>query len=294
MKIGLALGGGGAKGFAHIGVLKVLEEAGLRVDMVAGTSVGALVGAVYAAGNLARLEAEARAITLTDVPLLLSPAWSLSGLFSGKNALEMLSELLGCERFEDLPIPFAAVSCDLNSSSRVTFTAGLLREAIRASISIPAVFTPVPRDSTLLVDGALLEPLPVQTTRDLGADLVIAVNLFGSTPPSIREEKRRSGILSGLQYLSSLSAKLPWGSKEQKGFPTPTVIDIIERTLAVSQRELTKFRLAEHPADLLIEPEIADIGTLDFHTGEAGIEIGIRAARAALPELEKLLGRASR
>ncbi len=297
MKIGYALGGGGAKGFAHIGVIRVLAEAGIHADVVAGTSMGSLVGAIYASGNLSHLEREARDIKLTDIPLLLGPAWSLSGLFSGKNVLEVLSSLLDVETFEELKIPFAALSVDLNTSSRVTLTKGSLREALRASISIPAVFTPVLRENQLLVDGGTLEPLPVETARSLGADLVIAVDLFGSDLPEKTPGEEPKGaaaaLLSAISYLKTVSAKLPWGGQNEetlrKSGPTPTLVDIIERTLVVSQRELTQYRLGQHPADVIIRPAVSDIGLLDFHRGALGIERGVEAARDAVPVIKVLL-----
>lgn len=294
MKIGLALGGGGAKGFAHIGVLKALEEAGIRADVIAGTSVGALVGAIHASGNLPQLEERACQISLTDIPMLLSPAWSLKGLFSGKNALELLSELVGVPNIEDLPVPFAAVSSDLNGARPVVLDRGDLRQAIRASISLPAVFTPVRLQDTLLVDGGVLEPVPVQCARErLGATFVIAVDLFGNDGASTALERKRllddlfpAGLMSALSYLKTLSAKLPWGNllageRERQ----PHIIDIIDLTLRVSQRHLTELRLKEHPADLVIQPAVTDVSLLDFHRGKPIIDRGVEATRAVLPEL---------
>jgi NTE family protein len=299
MKLGLALGGGGAKGFAHIGVLKVLEEAGITVDAVAGTSVGALVGAVYASGNIRHLERESIDITLTDIPLLLSPAWSLHGLFSGKNALDVLSQLLSTELIEDLTMPFAAVSADLNTGRSVVLKSGDLRRAVRASISIPALFTPVLIDDMLLIDGGILEPVPVRHCRELGAEAVIAIDLFGNqdTPPvsdTRRSEKiLPAGLQNALNYLKSISSKLPWGERQNSensgGRKVPTIIDILEKTLAVSQRQLTEYRLREHAPDITIRPALSDIGLLDFHRGKETIERGMLAAREVLPAIRKCL-----
>ena len=297
MKIGLALGGGGAKGFAHIGVLKALEEAGIRPHVVAGTSVGALVGAVYSAGRLQRLEERAAAISLTDIPMLLSPSWSFKGFFSGKNAIELLNDIIDIERIEDLPIPYAAVCSDLDRGVVVTLTSGPLKEAIRASISIPAVFTPVVRGDLLLVDGGLVDPVPVQAAKALGADVVIAIDLFGMPPENGSSLRRRgfadklwpAGISNALSYLRALATKQP-----KNEAPTPrdralSMIDVLERTLGTSQRILTEYRLRENPADLVICPEVYDVGLLDFHRGEPVIELGFNAGKAAVPEIEKLL-----
>jgi len=294
MKIGLALGGGGAKGFAHLGVIKTLEDAGLKADVVAGTSVGALVGAVYAAGNLALLEQEALAITITDIPRLLSPAWSLSGFFSGKNVLEVLSEIIDVENIEELKIPFAAASADLFTAERVIHTSGALHQAIRSSISIPGIFTPAFCGDRLLIDGGTLEPLPVEPARRLGADFVIAVDLFGKQCEAPAEEnapeaKVASSLQTALSYLRQAAAKLPWSSSTVNGKPLPTIVEVIERTLAVSQRELTCLRLKEHPAEILIQPDTRGVGLLDFHRGAAVMEQGVRAAKEALPEIKAAL-----
>ncbi|MCZ6468830.1 MAG: patatin-like phospholipase family protein, partial [Candidatus Dadabacteria bacterium] len=143
MKIGLALGGGGAKGFAHLGVMEVLTEAGIEFDVVAGTSIGALIGAVYVSGNLDKLERFATNIGITDIPFLLGPTWPKGGLFSGKYIEKLFDEFIHLENIEDLKKPFAAVSVDLNKAEVVTFTSGNLKRAIRASSSIPGLFKPV-------------------------------------------------------------------------------------------------------------------------------------------------------
>lgn len=292
MKVGLVLGGGGAKGFAHLGVLKVLKQAGIKIDVVAGTSIGALVGAVFAADTLSTLEEEALEIKLSAIPRLLSPAWSLSGFFSGENALDLLSEIVGTENIEELPIPFAALAVDLNTASRVTFTNGNLRQAVRASFAIPAVFTPVRINEMLLVDGGTLEPLPVETARILGADFVIAVDLFGeNVDPCARGSRLPTGLQSALGYLKNITTKLG-RPVEDKNLVLPNIIDIMESTLSVMQQELTAFRRSEFPPDQLIQPSVADVGLLDFHQGKTIIERGIAAAEDALPDLLSSLEKA--
>ncbi|MCB0360545.1 MAG: patatin-like phospholipase family protein, partial [Bdellovibrionales bacterium] len=180
MKLGIALGGGGARGFSHIGVLKSLARAGIQFDVVTGTSIGALVGALYANNKLTQLEEQSKRIRFFDVPLLLSPTVSLSGMFSGRRAMELLAEFVDVETIEDLPVPYAAVACDLYSGEIVSFTSGSLQQAVRASIAIPGVFTPVRSGRRLLIDGGTLEPVPVQAARALGADIVVAIDLFGN------------------------------------------------------------------------------------------------------------------
>lgn len=301
MKVGVALGGGGAKGFAHIGVLQVLKEAGVQVDLVAGTSIGALVGAVFAAGSLHHLEREALDLKITDIPGLLSPSWCLSGLFTGANAFELLSGLVEVEQFAELPLPFATISADLYTGEAVVHRAGRIHEAVRASAAIPAVFTPVLLDGRVLVDGGTVEPVPVEAARQLGADVVIAVDLFGggapgpSSTPRIEASAWPDPIRSSLSYLRSIASKLPWSEQRAPEEPTgprlPNILEVIDGTLAISQKMLTGFRLALHPPDLLIQPELSAVGMLDFHQGARAIAEGRRAALAQLDQITALLER---
>jgi NTE family protein len=300
MKIGVALGGGAAKGLSHIGVLKALTEAGITVDVVSGTSVGALVGAAYAAGALDELEKLALTLKLRDIPLLMSPALSRQGLFSGRNALELLSTVIGAQTIEELDKRFAAVSVDLNKMELVTFQEGDLKTAIRASIAIPILFTPVLLEDRVLVDGGTLEPVPVEAAFALGADFVIAVDLFGNTtefPTSESAAERRRAqrriwppaFDTARNYLSSLSEKFWLGETKSQTPSTPSIVDIIEGTTATVQRELTRHRFREFPPHITITPDVAHVGILDFHRGAAVIECGTRAVQHVLPHLRALL-----
>ena len=266
-KIGIALGGGGAKGYAHIGILEVLTEAGIDCDIVTGTSSGALVGAAYASGRLAQLRELSKNISLRSIPRMLSPAWSREGLFSGKNAFDMLSGAISAETIEELDKPFGAVAVDLLKSELVEFTRGNLKTILRASISIPGLFTPVSLDGQLLVDGGIIEVVPVELNRKLGADFIIAVDLYSSLEVTT-------------------SPALP-GAKEKK----MNLIRVIESTLATIQRTSTQLRLKEYPAEIVICPAVAKVTFLDFHRSETVIEIGRNAALAALPKIRELLGK---
>ncbi|HVY54642.1 MAG TPA: patatin-like phospholipase family protein, partial [Thermodesulfobacteriota bacterium] len=183
VKVGIALGGGGAKGFAHIGVLDALGGSGIEFDIVAGTSIGALVGAVYASGNLRELERVSRRYGVKDLPFLLGPAWPRKGLFSGNYIERLLDEIVGVKNIEDLGKPFAAIAVDLNKAEVVTFTTGSLHKAVHASMSIPGLFKPVIDGERILVDGGVLEPVPVSILRRLGADVVVAVDLLSNLSP---------------------------------------------------------------------------------------------------------------
>lgn len=308
MKIGVALGGGGAKGFAHIGVLQVLKDAGVQIDVIAGTSIGALVGAVCAAGSLHHLEREALDLKITDIPGLLSPSWCFSGLFTGANAFELLNDLVEVEQFAELPLPFATVSADLYTGETVVHRAGRIHEAVRASAAIPAIFTPVMLDGRVLVDGGTVEPVPVAATRQLGADIVIAVDLFGggspgpSQAPRIEDSSWPTSVRSSLAYLRSIASKLPWVDQRQDepqddrpAEPRmPNILEVIDGTLAISQKMLTEFRLALHPPDLLIQPDLSSVGMLDFHQGARAIAEGRRAASSEVERIVDLIAQKAR
>jgi NTE family protein len=257
MKIGLALGGGGAKGFAHLGVMEVLTEAGIEFDVVAGTSIGALIGAVYVSDNLDKFGRFVMNIGITDIPFLLGPTWPKGGLFSGKYIEKLFDEFIHLENIEDLKKPFAAVSVDLNKAEVVTFTNGNLKRAIRASSSIPGLFKPVIIEDQLLVDGGVLESVPVRAARSMGADFVIAVDL-----------------------LSDIS--LPHGSKQYK---TPSIVEVVQRSSILAQRKITQFKFKENPPDILIQPPLSDVKVLDFHNGKSVIEIGRETAQKMIAEI---------
>ncbi|MCC6954857.1 MAG: patatin-like phospholipase family protein [Deltaproteobacteria bacterium] len=291
MKLGIALGGGGARGLAHIGVLNVLHSAGIEFDIVVGTSVGALVGAVYAGGALAELEHEARNVRLTDLPLLLSPSWSLSGLFSGKNAIDLLSSVIPYNDIEELPRRFAAVAVDLHEGRSVVIDKGNITQAIRASIAIPGIFTPVVKDDMLLVDGGLLDPVPVCVARELGADYVLAIDLFGSLKKPSRDECPSEQSApppslrgAGMKHLRTLLGKLPFVTPEESNSRL-TAIGVLEQSLSINQRHMTALRLRESPPDDTICPPVDDVGFLDFHRGERVIEIGTRFGEECLDHI---------
>ena len=261
MKIGLALGGGGAKGFAHLGVLEVLIDAGIEFDIVAGTSIGAFVGAVYISGKLEELERYAVNIGIADIPFLLGPTWPKGGLFSGKFLEKLIDQYVESKNIEDLNKPFAAVCVDLNKGEVVTFKKGNLKRAIRASTCIPGLFKPVMFEDMLLVDGGVLESVPDRQTRDLGADFIVAVDL-----------------------LSDLSS-----SDAFKNSKPPSIVDVVQRSSILAQRRITEFKFKEHPPDVVITPPLSHIKVMDFHNGKSIVDIGRQAAKKVLPEMLKKL-----
>jgi len=259
MKLGIALGGGGAKGYAHIGVLKTFNQLGIEFDIISGTSVGALVGAVYASGNLDKLEEIITKFSVIDVPLLLSPTISKQGFFSGKKIEKILKEIIPVSNIEELPKSYSAVCVDLNKPEIVTLSTGDLISAVRTSISIPGIFTPIKSGKQLLVDGGVLEPVPVEAARNMGADIVVAVDLLSK-------------------------------SKNYKNLQDATIIDIIQKTSIATQQRLTKFRMQLHPPDLVIEPDVSDLGILDFKNGKKVIKVGEAETKKMIPQIKKLIG----
>ena len=257
MKLGLALGGGAAKGFAHLGILQVLGEAGIKFDVVSGTSIGAFVGAVYITENLKGLHDYGIGIGLSDLPFLLGPTWPKGGLFSGRFLEKLIDEYIGVKNIEDLQKPFAAVSVDLNKGEIVTFTNGNLKRALRASISIPGLFKPVLFENKLLVDGGVLESVPDQAARNLGADFIVAVDL-----------------------LSDLS-----GNRSFYSGKTPSIVEVVQRSSILAQRRITELKFKDNPPDVVIRPPLSHIKVMDFHKGKAIVEIGKEAAKKVLPEL---------
>jgi NTE family protein len=290
MKLGIALGGGGAKGFAHIGVLKALVQAGIEFDMVAGTSIGALVGAVYVAGKLPELERISRRYGVKDLPFLLGPTWPRKGLFSGNYIERLLNDIVRVENIEDLGKPFAAIAVDLNKAEVVTFTRGNLYRAVHASMSIPGLFTPVIDGDRILVDGGVLEPVPVNALRRLGADVVVAVDLLSNLSPVSGGVKTRPVFVD---YIRSLAEKFYMedliGAKDRENEAAMSLVDIIQRSSIIAQRRLTEYNFRDDTPDLVIDPPLSGIKVLDFHRGESIIEAGRQSAEKAIPELRDLL-----
>ncbi|MEQ9617998.1 MAG: patatin-like phospholipase family protein [Deltaproteobacteria bacterium] len=291
-KIGIALGGGGAKGFAHIGVLSALTSAGINFDLVAGTSIGALVGAAYASGSLDSLEKISKKLGVTDIPFLLGPTWPSKGLFSGNYIERLLNEVIRVENIEELGKPFAAVCVDLNRAEIVTFTEGSLVRAVRASMSIPGLFTPVILGDKLLVDGGVLEPVPVKALHELGAELVVAVDLLSNLSSSGVPGGKAGASFA--DYIRSVAEKFymedmfsAHGGESKTGL---SLIEIVQKSSVAAQRRLTEYNFRENPPDLIIDPPLSHVKVFDFHRGESIMKTGRETAEKAVPALLELIG----
>jgi NTE family protein len=300
-RIGLALGSGSARGWSHIGVIRALERAGIIPDIVCGTSIGALVGAAYAAGEHDRLEPWVRGLKWQSVVGLLD--WKMGGgLMAGGKLTNFFRSQYADPGIEQLPKAFGCVATDLASGREVWLRSGSVIDAVRASIALPGVFTPVVREGLLLVDGGLVNPVPVSLCRAMGADIVIAVDLnwelvmrrrpLSRMQAAADKEVEQVKLATALTYSGRLEALLarlwPFGSAP-KSAGLPSMFGVMSASLNIMQVRITQSRLAGEPADAMIRPRLPDIGAMDFHRGSIAIDEGERATELALPMIRGLL-----
>jgi NTE family protein len=293
-RIGLALGGGAARGFAHIGVLRVLQQNGIVPDVIVGTSIGAVVGGCYIHNQLDKFEEWARHLTARGVLGYLDVSFGGSGLIGGGRLAARLEETLGDMMIEDLPRQFAVIATELGTGHEIWLTRGRMVDALRASYALPGIFTPVRIGGRWLVDGALVNPVPVSAARALGARLVIAVNLnsdmlgHGVTISShgsdeddlkaLREMRERpTGFRQFLKPEYLLKRQFMTGS--------PNVANVMVDAFNIMQDRVTRSRLAGDPPDVLVSPRMGKIGLFDFHRAKEAIAVGEQYAQKAVPEI---------
>ncbi|MHC3993527.1 patatin-like phospholipase family protein [Thiomicrolovo sp. ZZH C-3] len=273
-KVSLVLGSGGARGYVHIGVIEALEAKGYEIISVSGCSMGALVGGLYACGRLAEYKEWVQGLEPLDVASLLDLAWDKRGIMSGTKVFERLDDLIGAQAIEELPIRFTAVASDLNRGKEVWFQSGDLLSAIRASIAIPSVFTPVELDGMLLVDGGVLNPLPVAPTMRDRSDLTIAVNLYG--PDAEQEEQAVAARYDS--FAERLASKAKNAIKERlRRQEQAHIFSILDQSFDTMQRSLTQYRIGGYPPDIMITLPKNICSTFDFHKAAPLIEAGRRA-----------------
>lgn len=267
-KIGLALSGGVARGLAHIGVMQVLREEGIPIDIIAGTSAGAVMGAVYASGqDINKMIEQALDAGWKRLAPLIDPSFPKTGFIKGRKITTLLSTFVGGNiRFSDLKIPFACVATDIDTGEEVVIKSGLVLEALRASISIPGIFTVVRREGRHLVDGGLTTPVPVKVVRQMGADFIIAVNVN----PDI---SNRIGKAS---------------QKRIEAHKEPNIFQVIMQSIYITTYSLARNNLMD--ADIVIEPDLLHIGAGDFQRAGELISQGQQAAQTAIPEIKRKLG----
>jgi NTE family protein len=306
-KIGLALGSGSARGWAHIGVIRALNDAGVQLDCVAGTSIGALVGAVYASGNIDSLEEVVLKLDWKQIAYFLDVVFPKSGLIDGNKVADFIRTHVEEINIEELPLPFSAISTNLATGSEVVIQKGDIIEAVRASISVPGIFTPVRKNGTILVDGGLVNPVPVNVVRKMGADFVIAIDLnhdivgkkgfsktsvANSTASALSVGMRRSFIKKS-KILDAINKRFEAGSfpalKQIQQWrckdPLPNVFEVLMSSINIMETQITAAKLKTDPPDLLIRPNLGHLTLLDSHRAQEAIAEGYREARARVGPL---------
>lgn len=299
-KIGLALGSGSARGWAHIGIIESLLEAGIEPDIVCGTSMGSLIGAAYSTGRLTQLREWAEVVTWREIVAHLDPRLRRGGLIEGKQIVQFVRELGVCGRIEDTAKTYAAIASDLNTGEEIQLTSGPIDEAVRASIALPGIFTPVKIDDRWLLDGGLVNPVPVSACRELGADIVIAVNLNSGLVG------RRNGI-RGLvgrarknptarkEFLDRIQKQMPAAIRRQTASIIPKLFqststgpgyfDVIANSIYIMQDQITRARLAAEQPQVVLCPNLSDIGILEFNRAKEAISEGRACVARDLPEI---------
>jgi NTE family protein len=288
-RIGLALGSGGARGWCHIGVLRALDDAGLRPDVVAGTSMGALVGAAWCSDALDNLEAFARSITPLSMARMVDLDLRAGGLVAGNAAMRVLGQLGLRDDFADLDRPFIAVATDLYRGREIWLRDGALIPAVRASIAIPGIFSPVWLQDRWLMDGGMTNPIPVSACRALGADIVIAVdpnssiyapNRAGarrSLLPSIRSEELIGQLPRQLRPAAAYIAK-----REETAPHAPGYLDVLSTSVDVMIDQIRRSRLAGDPPNVMVDLDLSHLNVLSFHEADTAIERGHAAMKRQL------------
>jgi NTE family protein len=281
--ISLALGGGAARGWAHIGVLRALDEAGIEVSMIAGTSIGALVGGCYLAGKLDELEEFARSLTRRRIFGLLDLHLGGNGLFGGMKLTQRMQEHMNGLTFDDLAKPFVCVAAEIRTGHEIWLSSGSLITAMRASYALPGVFEPVTCNGRVLVDGALVNPVPVSVCRAYEQPLVVAVNLhydlYGraavikhSAGELVIEKDTTPGVTPDLQ------------SRQTRLGVTGVMVEAFN----IIQDRISRARLAGDPPDMSLQPKLGHIGLSEFHRADEAIKMGYETTKAQLGELTRL------
>lgn len=305
--IGLALGSGSARGWSHIGVIEALEAAGIRPDLVCGSSIGALIGAAHVAGRLEPLKAWADRITWREIVGLLDVRFARGGLIEGRRIVRFLDQLGISAPIESYSTPFAAVATDLRTGEEVWLQTGPIDIAVRASIGLPGILSPTAVGDTWLMDGGLVDPVPVAACRAMGADMVIAVNLnenrLGRRKDRVAMRERAQGrrrvpkemlgrLLEQMPFAVRAQASLIAGRLLQRGPGSPSYFDVLANAIHIMQDQITRARLAEEPPDVVLVPQLRHVGLLEFHRAREAIAAGRAAVDETRPELESVLAAA--
>lgn len=294
MKIGLALGSGASRGWSHIGVIRALADAGVTPDIVCGTSVGALVGASYAAGNLDSLEQWVRSLTRLETARFFEIKRSFNGFVNTERLHQFLNRLIAGEEtsIENLPKRYAAVATNLETGREIWLENGSVLEAVWASISLPGLFPAIRVNKQWLADGGLVNPVPVSLCRALGADVVIAVNLngdivgkhFHKPEPATRQGSK---LLGKLGNIVSEYTPLDFSRQKNRAQP-PGLFESIAGSINIMQDRITRSRMAGDPPEIVLSPRLSHIGLLEFYRAAEAIDEGRNSVGRMLPEITRL------
>jgi len=259
-KIGIALGGGAARGYAHIGVLNAIDELNIPISYISGTSIGSFIGALYASGNLKKFENEVRSRNsfMKDVLFKLDPVFPKLSIMNGNEVIKIFKELTDIRTFEELNIPLTTVATDIVNNVKIESNKGDLINAIKASIAIPGVLTPTYVNDNLCVDGGLIDPVPLQSIIDMGSDRTIAVNLYGLQTSKKKDNKYN-------------------------------IVDIVDRSAKIILNNVTHLSFKNNEPNILIEPPIDQFYGWDFHKANELIDIGYDTAKEILNNNSELL-----
>lgn len=303
-RIGLALGSGSARGWAHFGVIDSLVEAGVEPHIVCGTSIGSLVGAAYVGGRLTELRQWAEAATWREIVGLIDVRLSGGGLIDGKQVIEFLVRLGIDKPIESYAKPYAAIATDLVSGREIWLQSGPIHEAVRASIAVPGIFSPARIDGKWLLDGGLTNPVPVSVCRALGADVIIAVNLNGDllgrrfeSEPEAPAPNASARVPN--EFLGRMLNQLPTAVREQaaqiaprllpEGSAVPGYFDVLANSINIMQDHITRTRLAGEPPHVILSPRLRNIGLMEFNRAKEAIAEGRACVELALPMLRRYL-----
>lgn len=295
-KIGIALGSGSARGWAHIGVIKGLEELGVEPAIVAGTSIGALVGAAYANQQLDLLERWAKSLNWKDIVSYLDLGVMGGGVIEGEKLLDFFSSQLNHSDIENMPKKFAAVATELDTGREIWLQSGSVAQAVRASMALPGLFSPVKYNDRWLVDGGLVDPVPVSLCRAMGADIVIAVNLNGDIVGKHSRDRKKSSQSQQPAFWDKIYGQLKGRlSPDKDGLlsqllggkqKTPGLFEVVAGSINIMQDRITRSRMAGDPPDFIISPHLSKLGLMEFDQAAVAIEEGLKSVH----NLSSLLG----
>lgn len=294
MKIGLALGSGASRGWSHIGVIRALEERGIRPEIVCGCSIGSLVGASYAFDKLDRLEEWVLSLSRIEIARFLNLNLSMNGLIDKQRFHTFLDQYVAGESatIESSRLIYAAVATELETGTEVWLKGGPVLDAVWSSIALPGLFPAIKYHDRWLVDGGLVNPVPISLCRALGADIVIAVNLNGDLMhrklPPAQAKTADTGLISRIgsivsEYTTSI---LP---ETKPNGPTPNLFEALASSVDIMQDRITRSRMAGDPPDIVLVPKLSQLGLMDFHRAREAIDEGYRCVQRLLPEIEYLL-----